>query len=228
MSKKSELIADYFPNIYLAVISLLQGIALSQLVPIFLTYVEIVKQPWLDIHLVPILLMLLIIFTIWHHYAISIFFLRWFPNYIDTLVPFLIGVAQFILISFLNIKTTLSDMKMDNWILGFAIFLMSGSFPYLAAAWRLEVDLFANIMSKQHAIQHGILTRKYYKWAGYSIFLQGAFVLLIIFFDQEKWLLFSLLLLLAHLVLFEYWLLYRIKPHYLQSMDAFEAQHNLK
>ena len=58
MSKKSELIADYFPNIYLAVISLLQGIALSQLVPIFLTYVEIAEHPWLDIHLLPILLML--------------------------------------------------------------------------------------------------------------------------------------------------------------------------
>ena len=78
MSNKSALIADYFPNIYLAVISLLQGIALSQLVPIFLTYVEVAEQPWLDIHLLPILLMLLIIFTIWHHSAISIFFLRWF------------------------------------------------------------------------------------------------------------------------------------------------------
>ena len=59
MTKKAELISDYFPNIYLAVISLLQGIALSELVPIFLSYVGIAENPWLDIHLVPILLMLL-------------------------------------------------------------------------------------------------------------------------------------------------------------------------
>ncbi|HOY16646.1 MAG TPA: hypothetical protein PLC89_05120 [Haliscomenobacter sp.] len=223
MTKKSELIADYFPNIYLAVISLLQGIALSQLVPIFLTYVEIAEHPWLDIHLLPILLMLLIIFTIWHHYAISIFFLRWFPNIIDTLVPFLVGVSQFVLISYLNIETSLSDMKMDDWTLGFAIFLMSGSFPYLAAAWRLEVDLFANMMSKKNALRHGELTKKYYKWAGYSIFVQGLFVMLIVLLHQDRWLLFSLILLLSHLLLFEYCLLYRIKPHYVKSMDEFEA-----
>jgi hypothetical protein len=224
MSKKSELIADYYPNIYLAVIALLQGIALSQLVPIFLIYVEIAEQPWLDIHLVPILLMLLIIFTIWHHYAISIFFLRWFPNIIDTLVPFLVGVAQFVLISYLNIDTALSDMRMENWILGFALFLMSGSFPYLSAAWRLDVDLFVNIMSKKNAIRHGELTKKYYTWAGYSIFGQGLFVMLIVYLKQDSWLLLSLLLLMSHLLLFEYCLLYRIKPHYVQSMDEFEEQ----
>ncbi len=223
MSNKSELIADYFPNIYLAVISLLQGIALSQLVPIFLTYVEVAEDPWLDIHLLPILLMLLIIFTIWHHYAISIFFLRWFPNIIDTLVPFLVGVAQFVLISYLTIKTDLSDMRVADWTFGFAIFLMSGSFPYLAAAWRLEVDLFANIMSKKNAIQHGEITKKYYKWAGYSIFIQGVVVMLIVQLEQHSWLVFSLILLLGHLLLFEYYLLYRIKPHYVKSMDEFDA-----
>lgn len=114
-------------------------------------------------------------------------------------------------------------MRMADWTLGFAIFLMSGSFPYLAAAWRLEVDLFADIMSKKNAIRHGELTKKYYKWAGYSIFVQGVFVMLIVRLEQDSWLLFSLILLLSHLLLFEYCLLYRIKPHYVKSMDEFEV-----
>jgi hypothetical protein len=136
----------------------------------------------------------------------------------------LVGVAQFVLISYLNIKTDLSDMKMEDWTLGFAIFLMLGSFPYLAAAWRLEVELFANMMSKENAIRHGELTRKYYKWAGYSIFVQGVFVMLIVLMDLNSWLVFSLILLLSHLFLFEYCLLYRIKPHYVRSMDEFEER----
>ena len=44
MSKKAELMTGYFPNIYLSVTSLMQGIALSQLVPIILTYIDLVEE----------------------------------------------------------------------------------------------------------------------------------------------------------------------------------------
>jgi hypothetical protein len=150
MSKKAELIASYFPTIYLTVISLLQGIALSQLVAIILTYLGIVENPWTDIHILPLLLMLLIIFVVWHHYAIGIFFLRWFPNIIDTIIPFAISIGQFVLISYLNIKTSVTDMQMEPWMTGFAIFQLLGSGAYFSAAWR-RTDLFANIMSIENA-----------------------------------------------------------------------------
>src|SRR5688500_10214080 len=104
MSKKAELAGNYFGAIYLTVISLLQGIALSQLVPEIITYFEIAESPWRNIHLIPFLMMLMIIFVVWHHYAIGIFFLRWFPNIIDTFIPFIISIGQFFLISFLNIE----------------------------------------------------------------------------------------------------------------------------
>ena len=48
--------------------------------------------------------------------------------------------------------------------------------------------------------------------------------MLIVLLKQDSWLLFSLILLLSHLLLFEYCLLYRIKPHYVQSMDDFEER----
>ena len=62
MSKKAALIGSHFPTIYLTVISLLQGIALSQLVPNIITYVEIVDKPLSNIYILPLALMLLIIF----------------------------------------------------------------------------------------------------------------------------------------------------------------------
>lgn len=223
MSKKAELVTGYFPNIYLSVTSLLQGIALSQLVPIILIYLRVVPNPWSDIHLLPLVIMMLIIFIVWHHYAISIFFLRWFPNIIDTLVPFLIGIGQFVLLSYINIETKVEDIQMEPWTLGFAGFLIAGSFAYFLAAWRMEADLFDNVMSKESTLIHTQLTRRYYNIAGISILGQGVFALLIGLMHWSILLWVSLILLVSHLVIFEYFLLTSIKPHYVRAMDEYEA-----
>lgn len=223
MSKKAELVTGYFPNIYLSVTSLLQGIALSQLVPIILIYLRVVPNPWSDIHLLPLVIMMLIIFIVWHHYAISIFFLRWFPNIIDTLVPFLIGIGQFVLLSYINIETQIEEIQMEPWTLGFAVFLIAGSFAYFLAAWRMEAELFDNVMSKEATLIHTQLTRRYYNIAGISILGQGVFALLIGLMHWSNWLWASLILLISHLVIFEYFLLKSIKPHYVRAMDEYEA-----
>lgn len=223
MSKKAELVTGYFPNIYLSVTSLLQGIALSQLVPIILIYLRVVPNPWSDIHLLPLVIMMLIIFIVWHQYAISIFFLRWFPNIIDTLVPFLIGIGQFVLLSYINIETQIEEIQMEPWTLGFAGFLIAGSFAYFLAAWRMEAELFDNVMSKEATLIHTQLTRRYYNIAGISILGQGVFALLIGLMHWSNWLWASLILLISHLVIFEYFLLKSIKPHYVRAMDEYEA-----
>ena len=223
MSKKAELVTGYFPNIYLSVTSLLQGIALSQLVPIILIYLRVVPNPWSDIHLLPLVIMMLIIFIVWHHYAISIFFLRWFPNIIDTLVPFLIGIGQFVLLSYINIETQIEEIQMEPWTLGFAGFLIAGSFAYFLAARRMEAELFDNVMSKEATLIHTQLTRRYYNIAGISILGQGVFALLIGLMHWSNWLWASLILLISHLVIFEYFLLKSIKPHYVRAMDEYEA-----
>ena len=223
MSKKAELLTGYFPNIYLSVTSLMQGIALSQLVPIILTYIEIVPEPWNNIHLIPLVMMLLIIFIVWHHYAISIFYLRWFPNIIDTAVPFIIGIGQFVLIYYINIKTTIDEIQLEPWMRAYGIFLTLGSFAYISASWRLEPDLFINIMSEKSSLVHASLTKKYYTFSGYSILAQGLFALVIAILHLDLLLILSLILLISHLVLFEYFLLHSIKPHYIKAMAEFEA-----
>ena len=224
MSKKAELLTGYFPNIYLSVTSLLQGIALSQLVPIFLIYLGLVPQPWGDIHVVPLAMMMLIVFIVWHHYAISIFFLRWFPNIIDTLVPFFIGIGQFVLISYINIKTTVDEIQIVPWTKGYGIFLIMGSFAYLSVSWRLEPELFTNVMNEKSSLIHAKLTRKYYTFAGVSILAQGLFAILIGILQNFSLLWLSLILLVSHLILFEFFLFYSIKPHYIKAIDEFEAE----
>ena len=222
MRRKAELVGSHFPTIYLTVISLLQGIALSQLVPILITYFNIAEHPWTDMHLPPLLLMLMIIFIVWHHYAIGIFFLRWFPNIIDTIIPFFISIGQFFLISFLTIRTSLSDINVDLWTIGYAIFFVLGSSTYFAAAWRIDADLFTNIMSEQNAIIHSNHIRKYFKLAGVLVLFQGLFAFLIIGLGNHQLLWISLLFFIIHLVLTEYLLLSRIKPHFITALDEFD------
>ena len=222
MSKKAELLTGYFPNIYLSVTSLLQGIALSQLVAIILKYLEIIPKPWGNTQVLPLLLMLLVIFIVWHHYAIGIFYLRWFPNIIDTLVPFLVGIGQFVLISYINIETNLTEIQIIPWTYGYAIFLIIGSLAYFSASWRLDPDLFINVMSKEASLKHAELTKKHFTLSGCSILGQGIFAFLIALTQTDILLIGSILLLVIHLVLFEFALMNSIKPHYIKAMDEFQ------
>lgn len=224
MSRKAELIGSHFPTIYLTVISLLQGIALSQLVPIIITYLEITDQPFLDIHILPLALMLLIIFIVWHHYAIGIFFLRWFLNILDTIIPFVVSIGQFVLISYLTIENSIADINLEAWSIGFAIFLMLGSGGYFSAAFRIDPELFHNLMSPQSAIDHCVRTKKYFLFAAFSILAQGLFAYLIVLLGNDRFLLLSLIFLLTHLILFEFFLLHFIKPGFVKAMDDFEAE----
>jgi len=226
MSKKAELVGSHFPTIYLTVISLLQGLALSIIVPNFITYLEIVENPWSHVEVLPMVLMLVIIFIVWHHYAIGIFFLRWFPNIIDTIIPFVISIGQFYLMSFLKIETAISDIDVVSWTIGFAIFVMIGSATYFAAFLRIDADLFTNLMSKANAIIHRDSTKKYFLMAGFSVLFQGTFALLISLLHKESWLVISLFLLLSHLIIFEYILIRFVKPHFVKALDEFEEEGN--
>ena len=224
MSKKAEIVGSHFPTIYLTVISLLQGIALSQLVPNIITYFEMAEQPFTDVHFLPLLLMLFAIFIVWHHYAIGIFFLRWFPNIIDTILPFLISIGQFILISLITIKTSVDDIDVVTWTKGFTIFILLGSLPYFSASWRLEPDMFTNIMSKENAIAHCKRTAIIYNWAGISILIQGLFAALIVLVQQHSLLWISLLFFILHLFFTEYYKLRNLKPQFIRALDELDEE----
>jgi hypothetical protein len=224
MSKKAELIGSHFPTIYLTVISLLQGIVLSQLIPNIIKYTEIAEHPWTDVHLLPLLLMLLTIFIVWHHYAIGIFFLRWFPNIIDTIFPFVISIGQFFLLSFLDITNSVNDVQVEAWTMGYALILIMGGLPYFASAWRSDPGLFTNIMSKENAIRHVAVSKKYFSLGGWSTFFQGFVAFVIAIMERYDLLFVSLILLLGHIVLFEFMLLRTVKPQFVKGIDEFDAQ----
>ena len=223
MSKKAELVGNYFGAIYLTVISFLQGFCLSQLVPNIIAYFQLSENPWNQIELLPLILMLLVIFIVWHHYAIGIFFLRWFPNILDTLIPFMITIGQFILIAFLTIKTSIEDMDVDSWAAGFAFFLLVGSPAYFAASWRLEPALFTNIMTLPHAIEHCRITSRYHFWSGVSILVQAVVAFTTVFTGNNNILVISFILFLLHLIFTEYFQLKLIKPHFLKAMEEMDA-----
>ena len=223
MSKKAEIIGSHFPTIYLTVISLLQGIALSQLVPNIITYLEIAEHPFSDLRFLPLILMLFVIFIVWHHYAIGIFFLRWFPNIIDTILPFFVSIGQFILISFITIKTSIDDIDVVTWTKGFAIFVILGSLAYFSASWRLEPDLFLNIMSQQNAEAHCRRAARIYNWAGISILIQGLFAGLIVLTGNHALLLVSLVFFILHLFFTEYFKLRDLKPAFIRALDDLDA-----
>ena len=226
MRTKAKLVGSYFGTIYLTVISLLQGIVLSQLVPEFIKYHKLSKlteDTWSNDLLLPFLLMLLIIFVVWHHYASGIFFLRWFPNIIDTIIPFIIGVFQFFLLSYLVIDTSLSDIDLKSWTQGFALILLSGSFGYFGACWRLNPKFFIDIMRPEDAEKHVTISKKYYARGGWSVLIQGIVASFVFLLGREDLLWISLILIIAHIILFEYYLLRTIQPHFEKAMDAYDA-----
>ena len=222
MRKKAELVGSYFGTIYLTVISLLQGIVLSQLVPNIILYSKMSANPWTDLHLVPLVIMLMIILIVWHHYAIGIFFLRWFPNIIDTIIPFIVSIFQFFLLSYLTIETSVDDIDLYNFGKGFAGILLLGCLAYFGAAHRLDADLFTNIMNRDNAIIHVRHSQKYYNLGGLFILLQGVFAAAIIWLGREDLLWLSLVFLILHVGISEYFLLTAVKPHFVTSMDEFD------
>jgi len=227
MSKKAELTGSHFPTIYLTVISLLQGIALSQLVPFVINYFKIYTtlpgSPWQDVRILPLAITLLIIFIVWHHYAIGIFFLRWFPNIIDTIIPFMVSIGQFFLISYLTVDDTIETINVKSWAVGFAIIMLSGSLAYFSAAIRLDPDLFANIMNRANAVAHCKRGKQFYGLSGIAIFIQGLFGAIIVLLHREELLLISFIIMMLYLIISEYLMLTHIKPHFIRSLDEYDV-----
>ncbi len=222
MIKLAKLIGINFGSIYLTIMSLLQGIVISLLVPSFIRYFEISAQPFSDIRLVPYLIMLQIIFTVWHHYAMGVFYLRWFPNLIDTFIPFMISILQFTMVSFLQTEDSVNDIQLSEWIISYGIFMLLGCFAYFAASVRLHPKYFINMMSLDHAKEHVRRNGRFHFWAGVSILAQGLFALVIAWLDQPDLLYISVVFFMLHILVSEYVFIYIIRPPFAQAMGEYD------
>ena len=222
MIKLAKLIGVNFGAIYLTIMSLLQGIVISLLVPSFLQYFDMAPHPFTDIHIVPYLIMLQIIFTVWHHYAMGVFYLRWFPNLIDTFIPFMISILQFTMVSFLEIEDSVSGIALDKWIISFGVFMLLGCFAYFAAYVRLNPEYFTNMMALENAKAHVRRNGRFHFWAGVSILIQGLFALLIALADQPNLLYISLVLFMLHILVSEYVFIYVIRPPFAKAMGEYD------
>lgn len=222
MIKLAKLIGTNFGSIYLTIMSLLQGIVISLLMPAMLHYFHSSPNPFTDIHLIPYLIMLQITFTVWHHYVMGVFYLRWFPNIIDTFIPFMISIIQFSMISFLEIDESISDIDLHRWILGFCIFMILGSFAYFAASIRMNPKYYLNMMQLEDAEAHVRRNVRFHFWAGVSILLQGLFAVLIVVLQDPGLLYFSAFFFLLHILVSEYVYIYIIRPPFTQALVSYE------
>jgi hypothetical protein len=127
--------------------------------------------------------------------------------------------------SFLKIDHSIEEIDVVSWTLGFAFFMMIGSAAYFAAYFRIDADLFTNLMSKANAVIHRDSTKKYFLVAGFSILFQGSFALFFSLLHKEGW--------LVHFTLPDApptWLFLStsssgfVKPHFVRSLDEFEEE----
>ena len=85
---------DLFPNTYLTLVAIIQGLALSLLVHEFHENVTILSL----LMFLQYLLCFSVIVVVWHEYHWAAFLFAWMPKIPDSLIPFSIGVVEAILI----------------------------------------------------------------------------------------------------------------------------------
>jgi hypothetical protein len=226
VNKKADLVSNFYSSIYLTFISLLQGIALVLLLPEFIVFLRTTDHPFTDFNILPFVLTLLIVFTIWHHYTFQVLYLKWFPNISDAILPFLIAISEFFLISYATTKTPGSGVDVDGWIRAFAAFLFLTGIAYFGIL-RNDIDLFSNIMTRKNAIRHDHHNRTIGKILGCFMILQALAALAMRWWHAERWLWLSLFLFVVHIAFTEYYVMTRIKPFFIKAIEEFEEREKL-
>jgi len=149
----------------------------------------------------------------------GIIYLRWFPNILDAVIPFIISITQSFLIAFVEPQNTGDNMH--QWIRSFAFFLFFGAGAYFAAALRHDAELFTNIMDRPSSEVHKQNIRNFYIRAGVSMLLQFMFAVMILLFHWEDLIWLSLIFFLLHIAVSEHYHIRNIKPGFVKSVNDF-------
>lgn len=103
---------------YLTLVSIMQGLALGYLLQVLTA--EVTSLGYLTLLTTfQALTSLVIIVIVWHEYAIGTILFRWKLDLLDSAIPFLFGIAQYVMIAAISIPTTnhiLSQSRFSLWL----------------------------------------------------------------------------------------------------------------
>lgn len=89
-------IIDFFPSYYMTLISVIQATTLGYLLLILSNVLT--RKTFNISHSLPLFLSFLVIIEIWYEYVMGSASLRWVPHMLDSTIPFLLGLTQFLMI----------------------------------------------------------------------------------------------------------------------------------
>jgi len=201
-----DIVEKHFASIYLTVIALIQGIALSVLSTNFLS--DLHSQPPLLIERYT--LVALTIFITWHHYMYGVIYLRWFPGILDTLLPLSIGASQFVAAG------SIQDNDPYYWLIFLSLFFLFAGFAYFNAAKRTKIELFLSSFTAEMSAQYCRYIWRCHIFAGIFCFAHFVFISII----ATKMLPYnmihaSIIMSIIYIASYEIYYLKYIKPHYL-------------
>jgi hypothetical protein len=222
-NKKADLVNNFYSSIYLTFISLLQGIALVLLLPELITHIKTTQHPFTDVSILPFVLTLLVVFVVWHHYTFQVLYIKWFPNILDAILPFGLGIAEFFLISYVTSKTPGTEVDLEGWTITYTAFHFLGSFAYFGLL-RNDINLVTHIMSRENAVKLYKYNKNLGVILGCSLLLQSSFSLMIVVLHATWLLWFSLVFFLLHVSFAEYYVTTRTKPLFIRSIEEFDEE----
>jgi hypothetical protein len=162
-----EQIVEFFPSYYTTLISVIQATALGYLLVVVSGFVK--GCPALEVSQIILAIMTFgVLIEVWYEYMMGSTVFRWVPIIWDSVIPFLIGVAEFLLIlsispvnialwyfslsitclvsfvAFKNMYRGTRKLRHDSNILALRLL---GAFPKINEFWILSYALIFSIFS---------------------------------------------------------------------------------
>jgi len=117
-------IINFFPSYYMTLISIIQATALGYLL---LNFSNQLKEEVPDLSLFVIyVITFFVIIIVWYEYMMGSAALRWVPSIWDSLIPFSLGIGQFLLICYIACKENIY-----YWYFSFSGVCFISFFAYL-------------------------------------------------------------------------------------------------
>jgi len=208
-----EIIENVFTPIYLTVIALIQGIALSLLIQKIVLNLETDEIFYWKRYVVGGV----IIFSVWHHYMYTVIYLRWFPDVLESLLPLSIGVSEIFM-------AELSNNAPEQWLLSVMSVFFFGGFAYFNAAFKIRPLFFEErINSSSDAEKHCKNISICHGVAGIFCILHAFFLLsfALCFSSSNLYTCFMYLVLfycIIHVVVYELYYSLIIRPHFREAI----------